>query len=740
MLIIWDGTKGRHKDGSPKGWRTLDLHRENLGSDVFLCCPGPSLSKVNMDKIYGPGRFVVAMNTAYPYVLNPDLWIGMDSLYCYDRSLWSRGFQKIAGTLYQNDVIDDRDIKSFPNLSFLAAHSAPISEIYTHKTQNCEHIWNNNTFESALDILVWMGAKRINLIGCDFGGEASYHDDRKLSKEHEVRNKNTYQYLINRLQIAAMVGMDYGVQFVSCTEDSPANNFIQYMPYEQAVLEAEQKLPKFVDNTVWDTEPAEMMRWSAKPRINQGVLTGCDKNHEWMLPWWFANFRKHNPAIPVCFVDMGMTPSAIEWCKQRGLIFQQFKPSTMFHRRPFALMKTPFEHTIAMDPDCEVLGSMTPLFEYGDALVVTEDPYNPWSKEFRQNPISAGLVAYKHGDWIIDRWTRKLLAGKPDGKEWRGDDEPLNLVITELEADRLAAGDILQPTEFVIAPRKYQRLRLDNCEFPDTVMKHWSGPEGKEIIREKMSGNYGNNLGSVGPSALATDKAVEKEFNAFLKGKKVVLVGPAESIRGTNQGSLIDGFDIIVRLNHSVPVPENLKKDIGTRTDILYNCFSESIFEPNPNVVEPDIWKVEGVKWVASPYPDDLKWSIPLLQTFRKANEQAKLPFHIIDKELYTSVEKGLTCRPNTGFAAIVDLLSKDIACLYITGLTFYKGGYLKEYRPWNEQQAMDWIEDGLNPVTGGYEQPVHKQAPQIEAMRAIRTSDSRVTIDGSLEEVLRAK
>ncbi len=486
MLITWDGTEGFDREGRPLGWRSLDLHRQNLGSDVFLCCPGPSLSKVNMDKICGPGRFVVAVNTAYPYVNHPDLWIGMDSLYCYDRSLWSRGFPKIAGTLYQNDIMMGSEIKRFPNMMFLHANKMPISEIYTHKTHTCMHLWNGNTFESILDILVWMGAKRINLLGCDFGGDSDYHDGRELSDEHKGRNKNTYQHLVNRLSYAAMVGKDYGVQYISCTEKSPMNNFIPYMSYEQAIVEAEQKLPKFVDNTVWDAEPGEMMRWSPKPKINQGVLTGCDKNHEWMISWWFANFRKHNPALPVCFVDMGMTPECVEWCKKRGLIFQQIKPNKLFFKKAFAMLKTPFEHTLFMDLDCEVRGSVTPLFEYGDAVVVMPDPYNPWAKEWRVNPVQTGVIAYKHGNRILDRWVRKILAKRPDGKEFRGDQGAFNCVISEIHTELKLADNEL-PHELFVAPAKYQRLRLDNCEFEDTVIKHWTGPEGKEIIRNQMT-------------------------------------------------------------------------------------------------------------------------------------------------------------------------------------------------------------------------------------------------------------
>ena len=63
-------------------------------------------------------------------------------------------------------------------------------------------------------------------------------------------------------------------------------------------------------------------------------------------------------------------------------------------------------------------------------------------------------------------------------------------------------------------------------------------------------------------------------FHSYLDNKTVALVGPAESIYGTNKGHVIDKFDIVVRLNKSVPLPENLQADIGTKTDILYNSLN----------------------------------------------------------------------------------------------------------------------------------------------------------------------
>src|SRR5689334_9119639 len=48
-----------------------------------------------------------------------------------------------------------------------------------------------------------------------------------------------------------------------------------------------------------------------------GVIVGCDLYQEWLLLWWWSHYSSHN-AIPVAFVDMGMSEEGALWCKERG--------------------------------------------------------------------------------------------------------------------------------------------------------------------------------------------------------------------------------------------------------------------------------------------------------------------------------------------------------------------------------------------------------------------------------------
>ena len=69
-------------------------------------------------------------------------------------------------------------------------------------------------------------------------------------------------------------------------------------------------------------------------------------------------------------------------------------------------------------------------------------------------------------------------------------------------------------------------------------------------------------------------KKYNELFVNYLKDKTIALIGPAESIIGTKKGHIIDQFDIVVRLNKSLPLPKKMSEDIGSRTDILYNSLN----------------------------------------------------------------------------------------------------------------------------------------------------------------------
>lgn len=63
---------------------------------------------------------------------------------------------------------------------------------------------------------------------------------------------------------------------------------------------------------------------------------------------------------------------------------------------------------------------------------------------------------------------------------------------------------------------------------------------------------------------------IEHLKNIF-ENKKVILVGPANNLIGTNLGKFIDSHDVVCRLNDSFIIAEEKQKDYGRKCDVLIN-------------------------------------------------------------------------------------------------------------------------------------------------------------------------
>jgi len=219
-------------------------------------------------------------------------------------------------------------------------------------------------------------------------------------------------------------------------------------------------------------------------------------------------------------------------------------------------------------------------------------------------------------------------------------------------------------------------------------------------------------------------KQYDKLFHEYLNGKSVALVGPAQSIIGTGKGYMIDKFDLIVRLNKSIPLPKNLKEDIGSRTDIVYNSLNTSDY-PGQNNLSPRVYKKYGVQFVCSSYPfNNAFFKQDILNYVNRY--KFELPFKAMDDIKFNNFEKYLQTRPYTGTCAIMDLLSYPIKHLYITGLDFYQTKYYSEYR----QISKEALKSTRSSI-------IHQAGPQLDYLKHISLIDNRVILDNFLDKLL---
>lgn len=222
-----------------------------------------------------------------------------------------------------------------------------------------------------------------------------------------------------------------------------------------------------------------------------GVLVGSDESQEWLLSWWWGNYCEEN-TLPVAFADFGMSKSAKEWCKERGVLLSiaceglqiaskgEIEPllrvewekalspfwesRQAWFKKPFALLQTPFERTVWVDLDCEVLGPLNPIFESIDSKIqlglvrVKNDPivYN------------SGVIVFEKGSPLVKRWAESSLC---QNHQFLSDQDALSHVIVE---ENYRVGEV---------PEIYNWLMCRGVHL-GAVIFHWAAAWGKAYIRK----------------------------------------------------------------------------------------------------------------------------------------------------------------------------------------------------------------------------------------------------------------
>ena len=226
----------------------------------------------------------------------------------------------------------------------------------------------------------------------------------------------------------------------------------------------------------------------------------------------------------------------------------------------------------------------------------------------------------------------------------------------------------------------------------------------------------------------------DKNYNEFLKGKRVVIVGPSPSLEESGKGEWIDSFDIVVRINKAFPIESGLKKDLGSRTDIHYHCLCTDMHSGGPVFYKE--MKDQNV-FVSCPYP---KWVQPFYDDvvrFENDNKKWDLGFHVLNTNYFMGITEMIGTRPNSGTLTILDLLCYDVKELHITGFTWFRDGWRKTYKDhtkiFGEEEGKRKEEKWLKGDFNGN----HKQKPQENLVREIYLNDDRVFIDDIMKEIL---
>ena len=129
---------------------------------------------------------------------------------------------------------------------------------------------------------------------------------------------------------------------------------------------------------------------------------------------------------------------------------------------------------------------------------------------------------------------------------------------------------------------------------------------------------------------------------------------------------------------------------IGRRTDVLYNCMSH--YRESGGVIDSNYLKEHNTKYIIDVFKfcfndksqrDHLyhdEYRLNMLVFFHLTN-MGVMPLCRVDDNLCTKWDTESDTRINTGLMAILDILHMDIKLLYVKGFTFFKDGYINNYR-----------------------------------------------------------
>lgn len=223
----------------------------------------------------------------------------------------------------------------------------------------------------------------------------------------------------------------------------------------------------------------------------------------------------------------------------------------------------------------------------------------------------------------------------------------------------------------------------------------------------------------------------------LVENKKVAIIGPSPSILEKKNGKLIDSYDIVIRIKKGFPVQEYLKKNLGSKTDIL--CSHLKL--PQNNLEFCDLIKLHksNCKMIYMPYPITIapfdKFYTNFINHYNKFLTSFKISNSIEISYNYNNYDYFQLCEemdttPTTGIAMIIELLKHNFKELFITGFTFRLDGYYSDYKT-KEEDKESYIRTFIN-------RQIHNTANEAKYLKPLLLNKDNIVLDDKLYEILK--
>lgn len=248
--------------------------------------------------------------------------------------------------------------------------------------------------------------------------------------------------------------------------------------------------------------------------LTRGVLTGCNQTQEWMLPWWVACFKTSNPICSVTFADFGLSKEARAWCEKRGNVLSFSEENESFQIVPFekiprekaaqyeeilgrekleavrppwfkklfAFSKTPYQQTVWLDVDTQVLKPIDFLFStcQNPAGVSIALDLNQWPKILKkfylpgEKSYNTGVVVFERNSSVIQE---SMQIARFQNEDFFTDQEVLSRVLFS------------QKKEFYLLPMIFNWSILSPIPafaLKEIYILHYQSDFGKNLVKNQL--------------------------------------------------------------------------------------------------------------------------------------------------------------------------------------------------------------------------------------------------------------